>query len=97
MASLIMWIAAGPLAAAATAAGGVMAIGNYFLLVRDVNKITTTSDPKPYGFFWVRFMLMGTVLFAMIALLKMNPIGVIIGVTMIIPGVVSGMVLGWKS
>lgn len=77
--------------------GAAASIGNYVLISKQVNSLT--SDPKPGSAvaFAFRFFLMGCVLFGMIAVLRLSPLGVIIGVSMIIPGAVIGLILGWKS
>jgi len=97
VASVVAGAIGGIGAAVATIGGGAAAIANYFLLVRDVERLTTAVKPHVYRAFPIRYFLMGGILFAMIALLKLSPAGVIVGVTMIVPGVVVGTLVGWKN
>lgn len=96
-AAIVLWVLSGWPAAAAALAGSAAATINYLFLVRSVNKLTADVSGHSGAGFAARFLLMGLTLFGMIALLKLSPVGVIVGVTMILPGVVVGISVGWKS
>lgn len=97
LAAGILWAVSGWDAAIGALAGGALATGNFALLVRDVDRLTGLTEPKGIRAFSIRFLLMGVALFGMIALLKLSPVGVIIGISMILPGVAIGTLLEWKS
>lgn len=98
MAAALGAVLAGPGVAVGTVCGAVAALVNYVFIVRQVNRLA--GDPQGGGsgaLFALRFLLMGAALFGMIAVLKLSPVGVIVGVSMIIPGAVTGLLVGWKS
>ncbi|MEW6367372.1 MAG: ATP synthase subunit I [Acidobacteriota bacterium] len=97
VAGLVMWWISGFWAFAATIAGSAIVMMNTVLIVRGVGKLTDRPGRKGYGAFLGRFMLLGLCFFAIIPLLKLSPVGVVVGVTMIIPGVTMGLVLEWKE
>ena len=96
-AGLVMWWISGLWALAATLAGSAIVMLNAVLIVRGVRKLTDQPGSRGYGAFLGRFLLLGFSFFAIIPLLKLSPVGVVVGVTMIIPGVTIGLVLEWKE
>ncbi len=98
LAAVIGGVVVGPGLSIGIVCGALATLVNYVFIVRQVNRLA--GDPQGGGsgaLFALRFLLMGAALFGMIAVLKLSPVGVIVGVSMIIPGAVTGLLVGWKS
>lgn len=99
LAAVIGGVLFGPGVSIGVLCGAMAALANYVFIVRQVSRLA--ADPQGGGgsgaLFALRFLLMGAALFGMIAVLKLSSGGVIVGVSMIIPGAVTGLLVGWKS
>jgi hypothetical protein len=80
------------------AVGGVIALANFWVLARIVVKLTSGEDVPPallIGRLFAKFTGIGVVLGVLILVVEVDPLGLLLGLSVVVAAVIAASVMSW--
>jgi len=84
--------------ATGVAAGGLLALANFWVLARIVVKLTSGEEVAPailIGRLFAKFVGLAAVLGVLVLVVEIDPIGLLLGLSVVVVAVIAASVMSW--
>jgi hypothetical protein len=80
------------------AAGGLLALANFWIVARIVVKLTSGEEVAPailIGRLFAKFIGLGAAVGVLVMVVEVDPIGLVLGLSVVVAAVIAASVLSW--